>query len=636
MFAGAILLSRGGIHHGLGSGGRGLPVAPAAAYWHPMPHILRIAILLVLAAACAPARSVDPALSLASDADYGGALDAEGRAWVEGTLASLSLREKAGQIVFPWIGGEYAAQGSPQMERLLELVEREGVGGIVISIGTPHAYAAKLNAIQRRAKVPLLVTTDMENGPGMRLGGGWTLPHLLPLGGGTVFPPVMALGAIGSDSLAREVGRVIGTEARAVGVHLTFAPVLDVNSNPLNPIINTRSFGEDPAEVARLASAFVRGVRGTGLLSAGKHFPGHGDTEADTHIGFAAIRADRARLDSVELVPFRAAVDAGVDGMMAAHISVQGVEGPDAPPASVSRHFVSRVLREEMGFRGMVFSDAMDMGAVVRRYGPTEPLLMALEAGVDVLLQPADARVAVDAVVDGVRSGRIPPARLDQAVRRVLAAKARAGLHRHRTVSLDSVEWRVGIGPHLAVAQAVAERSITLAKDERGLVPLAPGARVLSITYADAFDLPAGRAFDRELARLGFRVASARVEERTPAEEYARVAAQADSADVVLASAYVQPREHVGTVGARGRFPALVESLAAGGKPVVAVSFGSPYVIGSYPSAPAYLLAWGGAEVSQRSAARALAGAICITGRLPVSIPPHHPRGAGLHRPLSP
>ncbi len=561
----------------------------------------------------------------------GAALDAE--AWVERTLASLDLREKAGQIVFPWTGGEYVARDSPEMERLLEWVERDGIGGIVISIGLPHSYAAKLNALQARAKVPLLVTTDMENGPGMRLGGGYTLPHLLPLGGGTVFPPTMAMGAIGSDSVAREVGRVIGTEARAVGVHLTYAPVLDVNSNPLNPIINTRSFGEDPAQVARLATAFIGGLHATGLMGAGKHFPGHGDTEADTHIGLAAIRADRARLDSVELVPFRAAVAAGVDGMMAAHISVQGVEGPDAPPASLSPLFVTRVLRDEMGFRGIVFSDAMDMGAVVRRHGRTEPLLLALEAGVDVLLQPLDAREAVDAVVEGVRSGRIPQARLDAAVRAVLAAKARAGLHRQRTVSLEAVDQHVGVRAHQQLAQTVAERSITLARDGRRLVPLAPGARVLSVTYAEGVDLTAGRWLDRELGRQGFTVRSFRVDPQTAPETYARIRALADSADVVVVSAYVQPREHAGTVGARGGFPQFVESLSADGGRVVAVSFGSPYVIGFYPSAPAYLLAWGGAEVSQRAAARALAGQTAVTGRLPVSIPPLFTRGEGIQRP---
>lgn len=601
------------------------------------------AALLALAASCASPASgprTAPAAPASNDMHPPSAvaalsdapLDAEGQAWVERTLASLDLREKAGQIVFPWTGGEYVARDSPEMDRLLEWVERDGIGGIVISIGLPHSYAAKLNALQQRAKVPLLITTDMENGPGMRLGGGYTLPHLLPLGGGTVFPPTMAMGAIGSDSVAREVGRVIGTEARAVGVHLTYAPVLDVNSNPLNPIINTRSFGEDPAQVARLATAFIGGLHATGLMGAGKHFPGHGDTEADTHIGLAAIRADRARLDSVELVPFRAAVAAGVDGVMAAHISVQGVEGPDAPPASLSPLFVTRVLRDEMGFRGIVFSDAMDMGAVVRRHGRTEPLLLALEAGVDVLVQPLDAREAVDAVVEGVRSGRIPQARLDAAVRAVLAAKARAGLHRRRTVSLEAVDQRVGIRAHQQLAQTVAERSITLARDRQGLVPLAPGARVLSVTYADGVDLTAGRWFDRELGRLGFTVGAFRVDPQTPPETYARIRALTDSADVVVVSAYVQPREHAGTVGARGGFPGFVESLSADGGRVVAVSFGSPYVIGFYPSAPAYLLAWGGAEVSQRAAARALAGQTAIGGRLPVSIPPHFTRGEGVQR----
>jgi len=602
---------------------------------------------LALAASCTPAPRSYPVVTehsaLASsgppigpDRTFDAPLDAEAQAWVERTLASLSLREKAGQLVFPWVGGEYAAEDSPEMDRLLEWVEREGIGGIVISVGLPHSYAAKLNTLQRRAKVPLLVTTDMESGPGMRIGGGYTLPHLLPLGGGTVFPPVMALGAIGSDSLAREVGRVTALEARAVGVHLNFAPVLDVNSNPLNPIINTRSFGEDPREVARLASAFVRGERSGGLLAAGKHFPGHGDTEADTHIGVAAIRADRPRLDSVELVPFRAAVEAGVDGMMAAHISVTGVEGPDAPPASLSPRFVTGVLRREMGFRGLVISDAMDMGAVVRRYGRTEPLLMALEAGVDLLLQPLDAREAVDAVEAAVRSGRIPQARLDASVRRILEAKARAGLHRGALVDLETVDDVVGTRAHRRLAEEVAERSITLARDERSLVPLPPAARVLSITYADAVDLNAGRWFDRELAGLGYVVRSFRVDPRTPPEEYARLTALADSADVVVAAAYVHPRENEGTVGARGGFPHFVQTLAARGAPVAAVSFGSPYVITFYPSAPAYLLAWGGAEVSQRAAARALAGRSAIRGRLPVTIPPALPRGTGLTREVRP
>ncbi|HEV2734785.1 MAG TPA: glycoside hydrolase family 3 N-terminal domain-containing protein, partial [Longimicrobiaceae bacterium] len=552
--------------------------------------------------------------------------------WVDSTLAGLTLRQKVAQLVIPWVGGEYAAVASPEFERVARWVEEDGIGGVVISIGLPHSYAAKLNELQRRARVPLLVTTDMENGPGMRLAGVYSLPHLLPQGGGTVFPPVMALGAAGSDSLAFQAGRVVADEARAVGVHVTFGPVLDVNSNPANPIINTRSFGEDPERVARLGSAFVRGVRSGGLMTVAKHFPGHGNTATDSHIDLPVIAADRARLDSVELVPFRAAAEAGIDGMMIAHIAVTGVEGSGAPPASVSRHFVTEVLKDQLGFGGLVFTDAMDMGGVTRRYGATEPLVLALEAGADVLLQPLDVTAGIDAVVAAVRSGRVPEARIDRSVRRVLEAKARLGLPAGRLVELDDVDERVGTRPHRAVAAEIARRSITLARDGRGLVPLAPGRRVLSVTYAEVADLLAGRAFDRELATGGARVSSARVDDRTGAAEFAALRRRADSADVIVASAYVSPREHRGTVGAGGGFPAFVEALSAAGKPVVAVSFGSPYLVSAFPSVPAYLLAWGGAEVSQQAAARALLGSAPITGRLPISIPPSLPRGTGITR----
>jgi beta-N-acetylhexosaminidase len=318
--------------------------------------------------------------------------------------------------------------------------------------------------------------------------------------------------------------------------------------------------------------------------------------------------------------------------MMIAHIAVTGVEGSNAPPASVSRHFVTEVLKDQLGFGGLVFTDAMDMGGVTRRYGATEPLVLALEAGADVLLQPLDVAAGIDAVVAAVRSGRVPEARIDRSVRRVLEAKARLGLPAARLVELDAVDERVGTRPHRAVAAEIARRSITLARDGRGLVPLAPGRRVLSVTYAEVADLLAGRAFDRELAAGGARVSSARVDDRTGAAEFAALRRRADSADVIVASAYVSPREHRGTVGAGGGFPAFVEALSAAGKPVVAVTFGSPYLVSAFPSVPAYLLAWGGAEVSQQAAARALLGSAPITGRLPISIPPSLPRGTGITR----
>ena len=557
-------------------------------------------------------------------------------AWVDRTLTSLTLREKIGQMIMPWVGGEYVAEDSPEMDRLVEWVERDGIGGIVISVGMPHSYAAKLNAMQRRARVPLLVASDMENGPGMRMAGIYSFPHLLPQGGGTEFPSTMAVGATGSDSLAYGVGRVLATEARAVGVHVTFGPVLDVNSNPANPIINTRSYGEDPALVARLASAYIRGARDGGLQTTGKHFPGHGDTEIDSHIALPSIRADRERLDTVELSPYRTVLGpggVGLEGVMTAHIAVVGIEGSEAPPATLSPHFLTDVLREQLGFVGVVYTDAMSMGAVVSRYGTTEPLLRAIEAGADVLLMPADVTQAIGTIEEGVRSGRIAESRIDASVRRILESKVRAGLHRERLVDLERVDDAVAIRAHTMLARTIAERSITLARDARGLVPLAAEARrILVLTYAGANDPIAGRSFAATIRTGGRTVQVVRVDARTTAPELDALRLRADSVDAIIAATFVAPLEGAGTVATESGYAWLVQQLALAGKPVIAVSFGSPYVLGFFPDAPAYLLAWGGQDASQRAAARALLGEIPITGTLPVSIPPHHARGEGLRR----
>lgn len=523
--------------------------------------------------------------------------------------------------------------GSPEYEQVRRWVEDDKVGGLILSMGLPHSYAAKLNHMQRLAGVPLLITSDMENGTGMRLGGSYALPSLLPQGGGTVFPPVMALGAARSEELARDLGRVLGAEARAVGVHMTFGPVLDVNANPLNPIINTRSFGEDPALVSRLAAAYIAGAREMGLMTTGKHFPGHGDTETDSHIGLPTIKSDRARLDAVDLPPFRTAVGNGIDAIMTAHIAVTGVLGDSAPPATLSRYFMTDVLRKEMGFTGLLVTDAMTMGGVANRYGATEPLILAVDAGADVLLMPRNVTEAIATIWSAVESGRLSQTRIDQSVRRVLRAKAQAGLRTGRLVDLEAVDTIVNVPARSAVATRVAEKSVTLARDTRSLVPIAgANRRILSITYADGGDLVAGRVFNGELRAAGHRVTTASADSRSNKEELTAMAAQADSADIVIASAYVFPRDGRGSILAEGGFPAFIEKLAGDGRNLIAISFGSPYLVSAYPSVPAYLLAWGGAPVSQRAAAAAILGRIPIEGRLPISIPPWFKTGDGLGR----
>ncbi|MGW8266144.1 MAG: glycoside hydrolase family 3 protein, partial [Longimicrobiales bacterium] len=284
-----------------------------------------------------------------------GELDAEGRAWVRETLSGLSLREAVGQLIIPWMPGAYTSTTGPEFEEYARYVEEAGVGGVSVSIGLPHSYGAKLNALQARARIPLLVTSDFENGgPGMRINHSYALPTLLPQGGGTSFPPTMAFGAIGDERYTREYGRITALEARAVGVHLNFAPVLDVNSNPLNPVINTRSFGEDPEAVARLGAAYLAGARAGGVLTTAKHFPGHGDTRTDSHVELPVVNADRGRLEALELVPFRRAVGEGVDAVMTAHVAVPGILGPQGPPATLSPFFLTELLREDMGFEGLV------------------------------------------------------------------------------------------------------------------------------------------------------------------------------------------------------------------------------------------------------------------------------------------
>ncbi len=590
---------------------------------------------------CGGGHPVDSASSPAGVA----ALDAASRRWVDQTLAGLELREAAAQLVIPWIPGGYEAEGDPGFQQLLDWVD-QGIGGVSISIGVPDTYAAKLNRLQARARVPLLATSDFENGgPGMRINHSYALPSLLPQGGGSSFPPTMAFGAAGSEDLVFDFARATAAEARAVGVHWLFAPVLDVNSNPANPVINTRSFGEDAELVGRLGAAFVRGARSGGALTTAKHFPGHGDTHADSHVELPVVTADRARLDSVELAPFRAALAAGADAVMTAHVAVPNVLG-DARPATMAPEFMTGLLRDEMGFDGILFTDALRMAAITDAYGAAEASVAALQAGSDVLLAPADPAAAIEAVARAVETGVLSRGRLDRSVRRILEAKARLGLHRERFVDPAAVADRVGAPAHRALAERAAAESMTLVRDRHGLVPLRDGQTVLSVAYARPADLLAGRAFDAELRAASVQVASARVDPDTPWPVYDSLLHAARSADLVVVGAYVPPRSGAGASVLSAAFRAFLGSAEdaareadaapaareTGGGKLALISFGSPYVLSDVPAVGTYMAAWGDREVSQRAAARSLAGTAAVAGRLPVSIPGLHAIGDGLDR----
>lgn len=561
-------------------------------------------------------------------------LDAEARRWVDETLASLSLRERVGQLVIEWMPGGYVSPSAPDFEPLERWVTEDRIGGLSPSIGLPHSYVAKINALQALSKVPLLVTADFENGgPGMRINGSYALPSMLAQGGGTDFPPTMAFGAIGDERFAFEYGRITAEEARAVGVHFLFAPVLDVNNNPDNPVIATRSFGGDPELVARLGAAFIRGARAGGAFTTGKHFPGHGDTDVDSHVGLPVIAGDRAKLDSIELVPFVRAIAEGVDAIMTAHVVVPGILGPDGPPATLSPEFLTGLLRDDLGFDGIVFTDALTMRAITDAYGIGEASVRAVEAGADVILSPKDVPAAMGAVMAALESGRLTEERIDRSVRMLLELKARLGLHRDRFVSLDAVDRVVGSGAHLAFADSAASRSITLVRDHQGHVPFARDrvGKVVHLRYARSTRLWASRAFTAGLLERVPDAVEVRLDERSDSAAYERARAILATADEVIVSAYVAASAGSGPDAIPEALRELISGTATS-KPTVLISFGNPYLLAAVPEVGSYMAAWGDRPRSQIAALKALFGEEAISGRLPIELPPFHAFGEGLDR----
>jgi len=533
-------------------------------------------------------------------------------------LASLTPREKIGQLIVPWLAGSYTAFDDSSFQVAARWVDSLRVGGIIISVGSPFDIAAKLNALQQRSRLPLLVSADLEWGPGMRIVGG------------TAFPQIMAVGASGDPRDAETIATAAAIEGRAVGIHVNFAPDADLNNNPLNPIINTRSFGEDPGAVARLVQAYVKGLRDHGMLATLKHFPGHGDTQTDTHIGLPVITADYRRLDTLELVPFRAGIAAGADVVMSAHIAFPAVTGSD-DPATLSAAVLTGVLRDSLHFNGLVVTDALTMGAIVTKYGAGEATVRAFLAGSDLLLMPADPDSALNAMAAALDQGRYSAARLDASVRRVLAIKQRLGLLAHRTVAIDSIMTIVGTRRAQDAADDIAVRSVTLARDTTGIVRAWRGrrARLALIAYADEQNGGIGQRFADILRQNGDSVDYFRLWPMSGVPSY-------DSARTVIArNPNVAFASGVRPISWRGNI-ALPDSLAQlitvtdSLKPTVLISFGSPYLLNQAPTVKSYLLAWSGVRASERAAARALLGLSPITGHLPIRIPPGYPVGFGI------
>ncbi|MBM3296908.1 MAG: glycoside hydrolase family 3 protein [Candidatus Aminicenantes bacterium] len=548
-----------------------------------------------------------------------------GRRWASRTLAHLTLEEKIGQMIAVRANGVFHAADGEAMKDLEFLVRDLGVGGAVFFAGQVFETAWLTNHLQRQARIPLLVSSDYERGAANRVEGA------------TDFPPLMALGASDSEELAYQMGRITAVEGRAMGVHQALAPVADVNVNPLNPIINTRSVGEDPEQVARLARAFVLGCQRNGMACTAKHFPGHGDTETDTHLNLAVLTGDRSRLDQVELWPFRRLIDAGVMSVMTGHLSVPALDPEPGRPATLSPALLTELLRGRMRFKGLIVTDAMDMGGITTLLPAGEAAVRAAEAGADMLLLPADPREAVRALLESVRSGRIPEYRINASVKRILDLKARLGLYKEKTVDLERLSSVIGSRDHLFWANRAFESSLTLVKNEGPVLPLAGESGTLAVLSlsSDESDYFAGRVFVQEILKrrrdAGFDFADA----HTDPEKVRQSVERAVRADAILVALFSRLQDRKGTVGLNPLHVQAVRDAAASGKRLAVVSFGSPYFLVEFPEAACYVCAYRSSAEAQRAAVRALFGETGFTGRLPVSLPGLFSRGHGLSLPAA-
>ena len=574
--------------------------------------------------------------------------------WAERQLRAMTLDEKIAQLFIIRLDGTFQNAESSSYRETGALVEEFGAGGMMFGPGQAMTQVTMANALQRRAERPLLVSQDTEWGVGMRIDEA------------TTFPPAMALGASRDPSLAYRVGYATAREARALGVHQIYAPVADVNNNPRNPIINIRSFGETPDLVGTMASAFAQGAQAGGALATVKHFPGHGDTDVDSHIALPVLRFDRARLDSLELPPFRQVMEAGVESVMTGHLALPSLTLDTRMPASLSPEVTTDLLREDLGFDGLVVTDALNMDAVRQEFGVGDTAVRVLEAGADLILMSTNPWVAHDAIRTAVERGRIDTSRINESVRRLLRAKQDLGLHESagaetpptassapgaqepdasserttprsdlgRIVPLDSTRHQVDTHRNDVLARTAARRSLTLLSNENDLLPLTPPDehRALVVKLSDSAYPGTGDPFVRALSdRPALEsVDVRRLDPRSDSGDVADHLEDAQDYDLVIVPSFLRVRAWSGSIGFNDRHQRFLDQLVADGPPAVLVAFGNPYAPSSLDSQPdAVLAAYGSGTVSQRAAAQALTGAAGTPGRLPVRIPDLAEVGAG-------
>ncbi|MGN9816033.1 glycoside hydrolase family 3 protein [Streptomyces sp. SD11] len=585
-------------------------------------HTSRRTLLAATAGAAAAVAGAAPALAGTAKHEDDKREDKRLRA----LISRMTLEEKVGQLFVMRVYGHSAtAPDQADIDANLaeigvrtaaELIAKYRVGGIIYfgwahNTREPHQIADLSNGIQKASLdlprgLPVLISTDQEHGIVARVGTPATL-----------FPGAMALGAGGSRTDARTAGRIGGAELRAMGILQDYAPVADVNVNPANPVIGVRSFGADPQAVADLVAAQVKGYQGAGVAATSKHFPGHGDTETDSHYGFPVIEHTEAQWAELDAPPFRAAIAAGIDSIMTAHIMVPALD-PAGDPATLSHPILTGILRERLGYDGVVVTDSLGMEGVRTKYGDDRVPVLALKAGVDQLLNPPKLDIAWNAVLQAVRGGELTEARLDESILRVLRLKAKLGLLKDPYVTARGVDRTVGVPAHLKAADRVAERTTTLLVNSGGLLPLSRRTHTKVLVVGADPASPSGTTgppttvLANALTELGFTPTVLSTGTAPSAATVAKAVAAAQDADAVLVGTY--------NVTAASAQRTLVNQLLATGRPVVALAIRNPYDVAQLPDVKAYLASYSWTDVELRAAVRVLAGRVGPRGRLPVPV----------------
>ena len=565
--------------------------------------------------------------------------------WADRELRRMSLQEKVGQLISVGINASFLNRESDAYKALRRQVETNHVGGLILFGSPVYESVVLINRMQQHARLPLLISADLERGAGMRLFDT------------TDFGWVMATGATGNPEYARRMGEITGREARALGIQHVLAPVVDVNNNAANPVINVRSFGEDPVEVGRFAAAFIKGAQSSGVIATAKHFPGHGNTATDSHRGLPSLNFSLADLSRVELIPFRASIEAGVGSVMIGHVAlpqidssavkplpsglkIGAIDTTDAEeiiaqdittPASMSPP-IGAVLRRDLGFDGLVVTDALSMSGLTVYFTQEEAGLRALLAGADMLLKPADVDACIRGVVEGVRSGRVTEKRIEESARKILAAKFDLGLVNRRLTPIDEIDIVVSKPEALQLAREIAEHAITLVRNDATLLPLSgltPEARIFNLAIING-DTATG-PFTSTMASAGRKVETIVLDERSSDAAVQKALERAKGSGVVIASLYGRVRTgQTNSIGLPEPGVRALNSILSSKTPVVGISFGNPYLLQNFPTMTTYMVAYGDMPMLQQAAARAILGQIDVSGKLPISLPGLYLRGTGI------